>query len=404
MRKVLLVDFGATRMKFGIWDGKTFRVLASEPSPTPCQNDGDLYEVSPMKYWHILEKICAETIPTDIVICSEMHGFIIESDTYSNYISWQDHRGADWIATLQEYQDEFKEKTGMIFKPGLPITNLLAMHINGLVGVYTLVDWLLLVGKSPKPYKINQTLALGTGIHGVANPKYYSKITANSYEKLGVITINDRQVNVYGGFGDLQAAIYGAGFPKKAEFIINMGTGSQVLTTYDMPEWEWRYGIDQHGIEQRKYSAVTHIPCGRALNAFTYLIPEFFGALQNMSVSDVLNSTLTIDLSVFDSAYKHTSLNGCISNITESNLTMHNLCASLIKNWLWQYAQLILSVPDKKSTDKVLVSGKMGQYALIREVLSIMTGLEVIPPDESEEATLVGLRKIAEILTLELAS
>ena len=203
--------------------------------------------------------------------------------------------------------------------------------------------------------------------------------------------------------GDNQCAILGANLNYN-QLIINMGTGSQIakLDLLDA----------NNNMEQRPYfknnslSIITHIPSGRALNCFIGFIQECFKytsstksaweLLNNITLEDVINSTLNFNLKVFNSAYKFEN-GGDISLIKENNFNINNYISSLLKSYIEQYFDIINEY-SIKYTDIILAGGIPMKISLIRDYIKYVKNKNVIINSCKEDETLQGLKIISNCL------
>jgi sugar (pentulose or hexulose) kinase len=436
---IVLVDFGASRIKSVQYSLKQKRVVNSREYASPILSYGLAGEVegNPEDYWHALEATAGQLIASapeieDIWICSEMHGFLLadynSSRPITGYISWQDQRTVSLVSEKKNYLDnlEFlKEQllpvTGMHLKPGLPVVNLAAICNSSLLQepfrFLTLVDWLLLRGGELNP-KCHPTLAAGTGLYSLTqgdwstdlllaigiDPKLIHMPTiSKGNAPLGSIKLNEKKIRVWGGLGDLQTAAHGLNFPERAPILINLGTGSQVLAITPAPS---------SGIEIRPCAsgvlthAVTHIPSGRAINSFAKFIdgcvlqsgggPLFWRLFGELQTDAVLAADGCIDLNVFSAAWQYKE-GGSISKIIESQFELSWLMHSLAKSWLMQYAQALKSISlDHPSSSFLLGGGLSRRGAFIAPVLESLIGKVALEtPLLTGEETLDGLAKLA---------
>jgi len=442
MSNVLLVDFGASRLKVAICSLQKGKILdlAECEAPKPQIGPNGEVEVIPEDFWVCLSRIAGELLDkypstNQMWICAEMHGVLLvdanSKAPLTPYISWRDERaskknGAEPSTFSQFNNSRFRElfflETGQNLRMGLPYLTLAHLFRTVLdhsqdIKVCTLVDWILIRGGENSP-KIHASLAAGTGFYSIDqgdwseqllnNPSI--KLAKNQFSQLartgeiiGNIKIKEHHLSVYGGLGDLQAAIHGAGLPKKGKFLVNLGTGSQVIsvTTAPISNIERRPG-SQGDI----FSAITHIPSGRSLNVFAHFIDQcsslgggsavFWKLFNELDVDEILNSTLIIDLNVFEASWRYLD-GGGITHIIENNFTPREFVASLVKAWLTQYVSAMDLMDPIGQIEHFLVSGglsRRGQFVLsVLERLTNRKGALVIT--NTGEETLDGLLDLA---------
>lgn len=442
MSTVLLADFGASRVKVALWCLETQRVLAAAECPSPegrCDSQGR-FEIQPEKYWLALEEATAKLLADranyeikHLCFCTEMHGFLLDNGAgvpVTSYISWRDQRarrdhcvvGASSLVSLQQCHGEFfRTRTGMHLKMGLPWITAASMACHdewpeGTPRLLTLADWLLVRGGCPSP-RTHPTLAAGTGFFDLTSGKWshelarfaglgpdeiqFTELADNSY--LGDLQLNGHLLSVWGGLGDFQAALTGAGFPNKYQTVINLGTGSQVATVGGgdiNANFEVRPGA-LGGI----FRAITHIPSGRALSAVADLMdgcavtgggrPFFWETWATLTGDEVISSPLTADLNMFDAAWKYRGERSGWLQLREGNLQPRAVIASVAKAWVMQYVEAFAQLGLSKTChdQKICIAGGLSRRSFfLSDVLLKEFGLEVssAPCGEGEE-TFVGL-------------
>lgn len=198
---------------------------------------------------------------------------------------------------------------------------------------------------------------------------------ANCENRLKILGyIKDKPV--YSSLGDTPCAINSIDI-SDSDVVINMGTGSQV-------------------IYKKNGDLITHsfIPAGRsflAINNFYKSIGlDFFEVVDNFTVKDVLDSTLSVDLNIFEQSRSYKN-GGAILNIKESNFTIDNLTCSIIKSFAHQYLDFI---QESQKKNLIVIGGIQKKSKLIKGVFSSL--FEKYNPffDESEiENTHRGIAK-----------
>ena len=438
MSDVLLVDFGASRIKCVLWSQARQSIVgeAEIAAPEPVLGPGGEVEVLPEAYWAALEATAGRLIANHpgvdaMWLCAEMHGVIVadkEGVPLTPYISWRDSRatvknasGGSTVDRLRQQEDFFFSQSGMTLRAGLPIVSVAHLATQGVLPgalrLFTLVDWLLWRGGERQP-AIHASLAAGTGLYDVNRQKWSRSLfelaglagleilTAAIVPvgtPIGSIRLAERDVRVFGGVGDLQAAVFGAGFPTQASLAVNLGTGSQVVRARDnVPT-----GIERRpGADGRDFAAITHIPSGRALNVFAGFVdscarqgaghPFFWQRFGMLSPKQVLDARLEVNMNVFASAWQY-ERGGLISRIHENNFTPDDLIAAIAKGWLSQYVAAMERLDPRHEDQTFLVSGGLCRRAeFIAPVLSILSNRTARSVDTiTGEETLDGLLALA---------
>jgi len=189
-----------------------------------------------------------------------------------------------------------------------------------------------------------------------------------------VLNTNDSElVPIYTNLGDTNCVIKSIDLLDK-ELLINMGTGSQV--------------IDNTGIIQ------SFIPSGRVFSIFNNFFAEtnidMFKVFEQLTVNDLKESTLEIDLNIFTQSYQYKN-GGYIKNLNGSNFTVKNFISSLIRCYCSQYFPFI----NKFKPQVVKLTG-----GIPKKTSSIVEYFKWTYPDvcftvcdNSVEQTLIGLSK-----------
>lgn len=445
MSRVLLVDFGASRVKAALWDPARMESVgrAEAPSPDVAPRADGRVEIPPEGYWQALEATAGALLKTpagadvrELWLCTEMHGFLLVDERrrpLTGYVSWRDQRAArDGAAggpsTLKSLQadaaDRFRAVTGMRLRSGLPWATLASMARAGALpagrlGVLTLADWLLVRGGCVEP-RADLTLAAGTGLVDLSSGERSAELlrianlpdgrlslprAAAPGEPLGEIELGDRRIAVHGGVGDLQAALLGAGLGAPESGVVNLGTGSQVASE----------GLDEPGapFELRpaagggRFRALTHIPSGRALAAVARWLdgcsaagggrPFFWELWADLDAEEVLRSPVTADLNLFDAAWRAGPDGGWLS-LREEWLEPRLVLAGIARAWLDQYRQALALLDREGALRRLRVAGglaRRGRFVL--PALAALCGRETsLAETRTGEETLEGLRLLAE--------
>jgi sugar (pentulose or hexulose) kinase len=436
---ILLVDFGASRIKSAAWSCDKKEVVAVQEcaAPQPKFGQDGAAEISPEEYWKALESTAGKILQQhqeidSLWLCTEMHGFLLSSPDSTNpltqYISWRDERASKSgsLTALNKIADDFFLESGMRLRSGLPFATISYLNkIDKLAKEFrflTLADWLLWRGGEKNP-AIHSSLAAGTGLFSIKDGRWskslakmaglnFDKITfpkvVKEGEEIGRINIAGREIKVFGGIGDLQAAAYGAGFPDQAKLLINLGTGSQVLGQIDdVPAIiETRPGIGDNN-----FSAITHIPSGRALNVFANFFDDcaklsggkafFWDIFSSLTTQEVLAAESNVNLAVFEAAWRYKN-GGNISAILEGKFSPKNLISSISHSWLKQYSDAISEIDYKNLSKSFLLSGglsRRGNFILpVLEKLTNRKGIytSTITGEETLDGLLASSKNLAQ--------
>lgn len=180
---------------------------------------------------------------------------------------------------------------------------------------------------------------------------------------------------IYSPLGDTDCVINSIRLDEH-DVIINMGTGSQVVT---------------------KNGRKSFIPSGRSFltfaNFFTNLGIDMFDYMSNLSLQEIQQSSLHIDLNVFPQAHKYNG-GGYISGIREDNFNLKNFISSILKSYMDQYHDYI---SDAKYKRIILTGGIPKKLPIIHEYFSVRyENKKIIVDNHKIENTHRGMVKYIE--------
>lgn len=423
----LLVDFGASRIKSAIYKNGEILNIKSYPSIMPSVIEDKKFEVSVQELKNIFIKIAESEFVNlkydAVLICSEMHGFILtdkDNKPLTEYISWKDERCLN-MGEINHYNNLkaslsslFLKHTGMHFRSCYPVAKVNSVANDKNINEFKIIslpEWFCCASDDSLNIA-HISMSAGLGFYNIEN-KSWDKDILSLFKNLkisfnnvtddivtgGYIHINNSRIPIYTGIGDLQAAILGASYGKGI-VNINLGTGSQVATVDLEIDSAIRPFIDGH-----KLNVITHIPSGRALNIFINFLKsinsdvDYWQIINNLYLDDIVNAPLVINLAVFNSAWGYTDNSGFILNITENNLNLKTFLASLIKGYLKQYEKAIEELIGNNPFNKIILSGGVGKIPVIKTYFEYKypeCEVELLKAEYDE--TILGLSKIAEKL------
>jgi sugar (pentulose or hexulose) kinase len=443
MSRVLLVDFGASRVKAALWDLTARECVgrAEAPAPDAAAGADGRVEIPAEGYWTALEATAGALLGTpagrdvrQLWLCTEMHGFLLVDEQrrpLGGYVSWRDQRaardgaegGPSTLQSLAEAAERFRRATGMRLRSGLPWVTLASLARSGALpagrfGVLTLSDWLLARGGGEP--RADRTLAAGTGLLDVPSGAWSADLIraaglhperlvlpplSEPGEPLAEITLGHRRIAVHGGIGDLQAALVGAGLGERETAVVNLGTGSQVASVGpDAPGAPFEIRPAAQGGTLR---ALTHIPSGRALAALARWLdgcsregggrPFFWERWAALEPEEVLRSPAMADLNLFDAAWRAGPDAGWLT-LREEWLEPRTMLAGIARAWLDQYRQALTLLDPEGTIRRLRVAGGLAHRGgFVSPVLAALCGREActVEPLAGEE-TLDGLRLLAE--------
>lgn len=415
---LLLMDFGASRIKSVIYDSNQSEHINMFSTDGPALYD--IHKVRLSFFHDTLQKHIdfhnefIEHIDA-IYMCTEMHGYaLIEEgnnlvDNY--YHSWRSHESINVKnqETTLFPTNNFLSTTGMSSRPGLPVFSL-SKHenINKKATFKTLPEIIIdLNGKSNG--KTSLSIAAATGLYDLnkkcwieqfrlySNIKFPDVITKLN-ESYGHIMLGKNKIPVYACIGDLQSCILSIEM-KPYDININLGTGSQVSIISDdnkglLPEIRPLY-------DDKVFSTITHIPCGRALNLLSKVLDDknewFWETFY--SPSDNKNSDkVEIDLNIFPGSYKYNN-GGCIAKINEQNFDKKILVDNIKFSLVEQYSDIINKLILKNNNFKriIITGGLADKISDLQNILldKIHNEVEIIVPKYKIDSTLIGLTQVS---------
>lgn len=190
--------------------------------------------------------------------------------------------------------------------------------------------------------------------------KHHSETTkSDSYETALKILGYIKNIPLYSSLADTMCVIESLDI-KDDTAVINMGTGSQVI------------------YKDKRYS---YIPAGRSFLVFNEFFKslglDIFQLFNNVEVDDVLNSSLEINLNVFNQSHKYKT-GGYIARINEGQFNVNNLLGSILKEFVNQYKFYV-------TVDKILLTGGIPKkLPIIRSLFEIYYPNCTILQDEIE--------------------
>lgn len=203
-------------------------------------------------------------------------------------------------------------------------------------------------------------------VHEDHKPFTDSKTYLSGLTQIGYI----HNIPVYNSLGDTNCALRSVEIPDNG-VVINMGTGSQVAS--------------ESGIER-------YYPAGRSFLVFQQLFTSMglnlFDLLDQVTVNDVVSSTMHVDLANFPQARGYTD-GGSISQISEGNFTVSNLLGSLLKMFVTQYKDAI-GIADTI----ILIGGVANKIKILPQLFEYYYPNKRIVLQNSEiEATHLGMAR-----------
>ena len=218
----------------------------------------------------------------EIWLCSKANFFLEETinEKFSPFVSWRyfDETSKKNKYKIEKEISDYINFSGQNLHLGVPILNFKKFIIDSKTfKLRTLPDLLTLSGNSSN--KIHNSMAASLGFLNLKNETWIKEFLELLYPNvrfkmpdilsedenpyLGSLNFNNREVGVFGGFGDMQTALYGSSL-REGQIGVNIGTGSQIAQiSSNIPDKRKKIDLKPFW---KVYHPITHIPAGRSLN------------------------------------------------------------------------------------------------------------------------------------------
>ncbi len=431
---VIGIDFGSSFLKFAqLGDDGSVADIRRMPtrrvsSPDPRRAEYALAEMMEAAQAYIDTVMERGTIPTGILISTQMHGFVLrEADgRVSNYISWQDelsleaHHGETPYARLHALVDDMLLRgSGIHLKTELALCSLYARAFRGEVHptdaeLFTLGSYLihLLCGRNIT----HLTNAAPTGMYDLrAHCWNQPLLDAVGFTGLRLPEVTDamrpcghyRGIPIYPDVGDQQASLLGAGL-HPGQISINLGTASQVSILTDTYDESYFTGVE----ELRPFfggqylRTVSKLSGGRSLQVLVEFIRQTVafatGELpDNAAVWDKIGALAHADSEglCVSTGFFPTQLfpTGSIQGIDAQNLTPQNLLRGAFADLADRFGRIIDQLDPQRETDEILLSGgRLSELILPYLEADAVCGRYSITIADTGEAIFAGLKQAIE--------
>jgi sugar (pentulose or hexulose) kinase len=435
--RYFLIDVGASFIKSAIFspEEEALTEMFRVPFPEFDSRHANRREVTLSKIIKCVSEIFAFAKSGNkeidgVFLTGQMHGFVIIDHNFnplSPFISWQDQRCLDDVPG--ESVSYFRQMRGQLsdqewfdlgndVKPGYPIATLYRMKRDGEIPknalIVSLTDFIAgyLCGGISSCHFSN---AASHGLFSIAEGKWSNAALnligidernllepIDAIAEVGRCIYSNNRTPVFCAIGDQQTSLLGVGLGKN-ELSVNVSTGSQVsMISEKSTPGAYQLRPYFSGLYLR---SITHIPAGRALNAWLGFVTELnedgprksedIWRLVIQKVGDATtgrNTQMNVDLSVFSSAF---GAGGAVENIWEDELNIGTFFRAAFDSMIRNYARAkdIIDV-DRQATIAVFSGGLIDQVDYLRHRLTTALGLAVRRSTNMDDA-LRGLSKVA---------
>lgn len=425
--KFLLIDIGASRIKYCSYSKESdvlSKVVSVDFPKSSNLNDHEiiLNDVSEI-FNEIIFKETKRGNIDYIFICSQMHGFILKdkSDNFiSNFISWKDERSAifsskhskSFIDLFRDLNKNFQDISGIKPRVGLPVISIFAMENKKMIPedikVYNLPEFLIenLAGHCNGSHK---TLSQSFGFHSIDNNKVSSEIldtfntnikfneSLDNIDVVSKIKINDSDISFLAPIGDLQSATYGILNNLKNNILVNLGTGSQVISLKDNNQTQNSFLESRSFFEDYMLDVKSHYPCGRAIEIYIEALNDlydknYWDEISKLKVENILSSK-KVNLSIFKTAenFKEFNIRILKNNSHNENIEILN---GMLHSLVDQFEDAIGLMRKSKEVNNILLAGGVAhKLPFLKDVFNIRYKLntKII---HIEDETILGMKKL----------
>lgn len=355
---------------------------------------------------------------SEIWLCTEMHNFTAcdeKKEVFSEFYSWR-HVSKKSLDVREEINDRYPDlthTTGQSLHAGIPILNFSElMSSPNTYRILTLPE-LIIFKLGSLSGKIHSSMAASYGCYSPLKrewevsilEKIYPELSLNFPEifesneehLLGVIMIRGKEVQVYGGYGDMQTALLGTSLDDKA-ISINLGTGSQVAKIYKDIN-NINHSFDLKPFFGKFLAARTHIPAGRSLDYLNQIIfkdKHFWTKLNNITPQslDGFSELVEFDLNIFPGNWRYNQKN--LELIKESNLSLDHMYIALIRVFCDQYIELLELFQTQELEQRVIISGgRLKEIPAVKDMFLQISCKVEYSETEGIDETLLGLHKLS---------
>ena len=377
----LLLDIGATSIKSVFQKDDTLikgSIMRTDSFSTKYGNKFSSDVIIGEFLSHVGEqyRICPFS---EIWLCTEMHNFTILDErkgVFSEFFSWRhiSNRTLEIREKINQEYPDFIHSTGQSLHAGMPILNF--SELIGSKNPYRMLTLpeLIICKLGTLSGKIDSSMAASYGCYSPLKEEWEIEILDKIYPNLkfdfpsvfksleepllGVIKLGGKDVQVFGGYGDMQTALLGSSLDDKA-ISINLGTGSQVAKVYkDITNLN--HSFDLKPFFGKFLAAHTHIPAGRSLehlNKTIFKDKNFWRKLNNITPQSLegFNKLIEFDLNIFPNNWRYNKKN--LDLIKKSNLTLDDMYVAIVKALCDQYIELINLFTAQGLEENIIISG-----------------------------------------------
>jgi sugar (pentulose or hexulose) kinase len=416
----LLLDIGATSIKSVFQENGALINDSIQRTDSFSTRYGDKFssDVIIREFLRHVEKQYRICPFSEMWLCTEMHNFTAydeKNSAFSDFYSWR-HVSKMSVEVKRKINQEypnFSDTTGQSLHAGMPVLNFSElMDSSNPYRMLTLPE-LIIFRLGTLSGKVDISMAASYGCYnpieeeweadllGKIYPnlkfKFPSVFKSNEDPFLGVIKLDGQDVQVFGGFGDMQAALLGSSLDDGA-ISINLGTGSQIAKVHKN-NVALNNNFDLKPYFGKFLVALTHIPAGRSLeylNKKIFKDENFWNKLNAISPESLesFNKSIDFDLNIFPNNWRYDKKN--LELIKESSLGLDDMYVALVKLFCDQYIELFYLFRDENFDGDVIISGgSLKEIPAIKRFFLESFDNIIYPQGLGIDETLLGLNMLS---------
>jgi len=442
---ILGIDCGTSKIAAVLIDPEKYELLEARSAETGADLVGGLpsrREQSVSAIEQVLRRVVTEVLSSrkirlrSIGITGQMHGILGldgSGDPITDYVTWEDGRGAEepasGVTLLQEIRQRAGEQTPMASGYGIVTLYhwLKYERLSGLARVCNITDYLgMLLTESAEPVT-DYTVADSLGAfdassrswnHDVLDsldipttllPRILPPTEVVGETRAGWICelARDRSVPVCVAIGDNQASYLGSVREHYDSLLINIGTGSQIcFAERDKLEESMHGCIDGRDVTLRPFVGSAVLVAGSALaGGVVYrALKDFFAAVGRdlygideptdlyeamERLAEGVGNTAGLDINpVFRGTRSNPDIRGRIEGISFDNLSPGALTYAMLEGMVRILKELL--DPETIAGKRFLIGSGNGlrRNALLRKIAASLFERELLLPELEEEAAI----------------
>lgn len=415
----LLLDIGASSIK-SIIKSKSELVeesfLKTEPLSIDHESIFSVHKARKKIFSHLQKQKKYDF--EEIWLCSEMHNFFLEetiNEKFSPFVSWRyfDETSKKNKKKIEKEISDYINFSGQNLHLGVPILNFKKFIVDSKTfKLRTLPDLLTLSGNSSN--KIHNSMAASLGFLNLKKDSWILEFLELLYPNvsfkmpdilsedenpyLGSFNFINKEVGVYGGYGDMQTALHGSNL-SEGQIGVNIGTGSQIAQiSSNIPDKTKK--IDLKPFFGKFINSITHIPAGRSFNYIeknVYKKNDFWEKLSEVNFENKESNLDLFNLNIFENNWRYSKKNLRLIKLAFNK--NQNSFPIILGSFCNEYKKALSLINETKEFDSIVLSGgKLKELKFVKTFFSNLEGYRIqLKPSNKIDETLIGLHKLSSI-------